>query len=223
MPGEILRLTRSQVREIDRRAIEEYHVPGIVLMENAARAAADAAWEILDRRVGSNVLIVCGSGNNGGDGLAIARHLHNRGAAVHVSLLKHELKGDAAINYAIVKAMKLLSVGDTINAIAQPDLIIDSIFGTGLDRAPTGAAAEAIESINRSNAKILAIDVPSGLDCDTGKSLGVCVRATRTITFVAEKVGFANPDAKQFLGEVIVGDIGCPRELIEEIARMSRS
>jgi NAD(P)H-hydrate epimerase len=96
-------------------------------------------------------------------------------------------------------------------------LIIDAIFGTGLDRPPTGDAARAIEEINRSGVKVLAIDVPSGLDCDTGEPLGPCVRANRTVTFVAEKFGFAQPQAKEFTGEVIVADIGCPRELIEMI------
>jgi NAD(P)H-hydrate epimerase len=102
-------------------------------------------------------------------------------------------------------------------------LLIDAIFGTGLSRAPTGLAAEMIDAVNaRSRStRVLAIDVPSGLDCDTGEPYTPCVKATRTVTFVAEKLGFANPRAAEFTGEVIVGDIGCPRELIEEVARMS--
>lgn len=216
----MLRLTRNQLREIDRRAIEEYHIPGIVLMENAARGVAEIAWEMIDRREGAVVQIVCGHGNNGGDGLAVARHLHNRGATVTMSLwpATRDFAGDAAINYQIARAMKLDEVEH--DSVPPPSLIIDAIFGTGLDRPPKGKAETAIEIINRSETRVLAIDVPSGLDCDSGEPLGVCVRANRTVTFVAEKAGFANPASRQYTGKVHVADIGCPRQLIEEVARL---
>lgn len=214
----MLRLTRAQVREVDRRAIEEYHIPGIVLMENAARSAAGVAMRML--QAGDRVLIVCGGGNNGGDGLAIARHLHNLRVEVSIYLAIDPLKytGDARINWEIAKAMNLLQ-----EWIDSPALIIDAMFGTGLTTPPRADGLGMIERMNRSSGHILAIDLPSGMDCDTGKPLGEsCVRATRTITFVAEKAGFANPESSQYTGEVVVGDIGCPRRLIEEVARSIR-
>jgi NAD(P)H-hydrate epimerase len=224
MSDEIIRLTRRQVREVDRRAIENYRIPGIVLMENAARGAADVAWEMLSRRP-RNVTIVCGGGNNGGDGLAIARHLHNRGANVQVLLAIDPIKyaGDAAINWGIVQAMGLEVAGvDEAAELISPlaaDLIIDALFGTGLSQPPRVDAQAIIHRINTSEVPVLAIDVPSGMDCDTGEALEACVRAARTVTFVAEKAGFANPESVELTGEVTVADIGCPGELIEEVLR----
>jgi NAD(P)H-hydrate epimerase len=216
----MVRLTRAQVREVDRRAIEEYHIPGIVLMENAARAVAQAAISMAGDPY---FLIVCGGGNNGGDGLAVARHLHNQGATVHLFLTHPPGKysGDALTNWRICEAMRL-PVLDGPEQIKGKDwdLVIDAIFGTGLSQAPRQPEEAIIQHLNVSRRRILAIDLPSGLDCDTGLKLGsACVRAEKTVTFVAEKAGFANPESKQYTGEVIVGDIGCPRELIEEVAR----
>jgi NAD(P)H-hydrate epimerase len=192
-----------------------------VLMENAARAAADVAWEMLGGRP-ADILILCGGGNNGGDGLAIARHLHNRGAIVSIALTTDPSKyaNEAKANWDIVRAMGLNVAAAEPNKIAasHPSLIIDAIFGTGLTQSPRDPFAEIVAAITASAAPVLAIDIPSGMDCDTGKPLGPCVRATRTITFVAEKAGFANPAAAEFLGKVSVGDIGCPRELIEQFA-----
>jgi NAD(P)H-hydrate epimerase len=222
--GHPLRLTRVQVREIDRRAIEDYHVPGIVLMENAARALTDAALEMLGGVQDPSVLIVCGGGNNGGDGLAVARHLHNRGVRVELAFAVNPdtYRGDARINWEIARAMKIprRSIDNAAIVLAggRVNLVIDALFGTGLAAAPR--TAWHVELMNRDGVPVLSVDVPSGLDCDTGEPLGTaCVRATRTVTFVAEKAGFANPAAKQYLGDVIVGDIGCPRELIERVAR----
>lgn len=212
----MLRLTRAQVREIDRISIEEYHIPGIVLMENAARSAAEVAMKMANTN--KSAVIVCGGGNNGGDGLAIARHLHNHGWAVsvHLAIDPSKYKGDARINWEITKAMKL-----PLGWLPSPSLIIDALFGTGLESPPRSESLAEIDRMNQSNLPILAIDLPSGLDCDTGKALGSCVRATRTVTFVAEKAGFANPELKRYCGEVIVGDIGCPRELIMRVAGIS--
>ena len=220
----MIRLTRAQVREIDRRATEEYHIPGIVLMENAARSAADVAWEMLAGR-DLSVIIVCGSGNNGGDGLAMARHLHDRGVLVEVVRdWSKQLSGDAAINLRILEKLPIertvLEAG--LQSLGGVDLVIDAMFGTGLTRPVGPDYSHIIEHMNaQTECPVLAIDVPSGLDCDTGEPLGLCVRATRTVTFVAEKVGFANPYSKQYTGEITVGDIGCPRELIQEVAKMS--
>ena len=218
----MIRLTRAQVRETDRRSTEEYHIPGIVLMENAARAAADVACDMLDDNCVGEVLILCGGGNNGGDGLAVARHLHNRGSDVSLALTVDpgKYKGDALINWHIVSGMRLEWEPAEPRKIASTSalLLIDAIFGTGLEQAPRDPFPAIVAAVEQSRVPVLAIDLPSGMDCDTGKPLGACIKATRTITFVAEKIGFANPAAKQYLGEVIVGSIGCPRELIDEVA-----
>lgn len=223
----MIRLTREQVREVDRRAIERYHVPGIVLMENASRAVADAACEMLGGECCGQVLILCGGGNNGGDGLAVARHLHNRDVFVEIALAVDPTgyTGDAAINFAIVRAMGIpwasVKPRYTPLAFGGAALIVDALFGTGLESAPR--TTWQIDLMNERGVPVLAVDVPSGLDCDTGEPLGPsCVRATRTVTFVGEKIGFANPTARQYLGEVIVGDIGCPRDLIEKVWRGHR-
>jgi NAD(P)H-hydrate epimerase len=223
----MLRLTREQVREIDRRAIEEFHIPGIVLMENAARAVVDVALEMLQGRPRPAVAIVCGGGNNGGDGLAVARHLHNAGFHVEVvNASTRPYSGDAAVNYRVARAMRLSewsmyeAADDVINCDAV-DMVVDSLFGTGLSRPPEEDHERLIRLMNGCGLPILAVDVPSGLDCNTGEPLGPsCVRAKRTVTFVAEKAGFANPESKQFTGEITVGDIGCPRELVDKVAKM---
>jgi NAD(P)H-hydrate epimerase len=215
-------LTRAQVREIDRLSIGQYHIPGIVLMENAARATADVACEMLGNARGRQILILCGGGNNGGDGLAVARHLHNRGANISIALTIDPAKyhGDALINWQIVSAMRLPCHPALPETIAQSsaDLLIDAIFGTGLTAPPRDPFPALVEAVEKSARPVLAIDLPSGLDCDTGHPPGACIRATRTITFVAEKIGFAAPSARPYLGAVTIGDIGCPAQLITQIA-----
>jgi NAD(P)H-hydrate epimerase len=219
----MIRLNRDQVRRIDRLAVEQYKIPGVVLMENAARAAADVACEMLHERPGS-VLLLCGGGNNGGDGLAVARHLHNRGFALTIALTSDPAKyhGEALVNWQIVEAMQLpvtrlaqQSPGSLLPGLLRDSaLLIDAIFGTGLTEPPRPPFVEIVQIVNRAGLPVLAIDLPSGMDCNTGLPLGACIRATRTITFAAEKIGFARPEAAQYLGKVTVGDIGCPRELI---------
>ncbi|MCS7032794.1 MAG: NAD(P)H-hydrate epimerase, partial [Phycisphaerae bacterium] len=198
---------------------------GIVLMENAARAVAQQAERMLVGVPQPSVVIACGGGNNGGDGLAAARHLHNRGyAVVIIECWEGDLRGDAATNFDIVSAMKLPAVAahdaqDLLQA-GSAALIIDALFGTGLKRPIEGDAAQLIARINSSRLPVLAVDVPSGLDCDTGLPMGpACVRAAATVTFVAEKQGFANPVARRFTGEVIVADIGAPPEIISAVLR----
>jgi NAD(P)H-hydrate epimerase len=208
-----IRLSRAQVREVDRLAIEAFHIPGIVLMENAARSVVDVALQMAPAN--GTVVIVCGGGNNGGDGFAVGRHLHNRGLGVRIVNTASDLKGDALINFRIAEAMGI-PIG---RSWRDGELIIDALFGTGLSRPPYEDAAALIGQMNQAGVPILAVDLPSGLDCDTGEPLGACVRATRTVTFVAEKTGFANPASRVYTGEVIVGDIGCPRELIERVRR----
>jgi NAD(P)H-hydrate epimerase len=220
----MLHLTRDQLREIDRRATADYFIPGIVLMENAARAVTDEACRVLSDECCGSILILCGGGNNGGDGLAVARHLHNRGAAVTIGLCcdPASYKGDALINWKIVSAMKIRAepFDESMLSDPPPMLVIDAIFGTGLTKEPRQPFGKIVEMINSANLPVLAVDVPSGLDCDTGIPPGACMRAHCTVTFVAEKAGFSAPAARRYLGKVIVGDIGCPVELIEQVAAM---
>jgi NAD(P)H-hydrate epimerase len=217
------RLSRDQVRQVDRIAIEEYGIPGILLMENASRAVAD---EI----IGPNhwpdqwVLVVCGGGNNGGDGYAIARIIHNRGAHnVRVlSLVPIErLNGDARVMADI--AVKCgVEIADSMDEITSGiwDCVVDAVFGTGLSRPPEGRMLEAIRAMNvaaEKGQRVLAVDVPSGLDCDTGRPLGVAVHAGSTVTFVAKKLGFDAPEAFAHTGHVIVADIGTPPAIVNRI------
>lgn len=226
---------RAGVRAVDRAAIDEFGIPGVVLMENAARGLADQAIKMLptrqNRATGKSPVplahIICGSGNNGGDGYALARQLHNRGVEVAiVAVGEPPATSDAGINREICRRMGLTILADAelegFAAQHRADLIVDAIFGTGLDRPIIGRAADIITWINATGIPVLAADVPSGLDCDTGEILGVAVRAACTVTFVGRKIGFNSPTARQLLGEVIVADIGAPRELIERFGKRQR-
>ncbi len=222
-------LTRAQVREVDRRAIEEYGILGIVLMENAGRNAAGLIryWTPSD----GPVVIVCGRGNNGGDGFVIARHLHNAGIRVELLLTCDivQLTGDAATNARIVEKMGLpLRMFDTVERIAdqrpalrRARIIVDALLGTGFSgqvRSPMDLAIAAInEEARAGGAKVVAIDLPSGLDCDTGEPSNATVKADHTITFVARKAGFDAPGAAAYTGEVHVAGIGAPGEIIQMV------
>jgi NAD(P)H-hydrate epimerase len=213
-------LTRAQVRELDRRAIEEFGVPGVVLMENASRGAADVLWGL---GISGPVLICCGKGNNGGDGLAMARHLENRGIATRVLLFARpeELTGDAQTNLRIVQQSKLplrIQPGRTEwdQEFDGAAWVVDALFGTGLTGPIRVPLDSLVAAINASGKPVLAVDIPSGLDCDSGQPLGPTVRAIHTVTFVAPKIGFVNPAARQWLGQVHVVGIGAPRMLLNE-------
>jgi NAD(P)H-hydrate epimerase len=215
-------LSRAEGRELDRRAMEEYGVPGVVLMENAGRGAAEI---LLRLGVKGQLVICCGKGNNGGDGMVIARHLDNAGTPVRVLLFTKpdELRGDAAINHHIIARAGLplrIFAGETVEAdalrqeLAGAHWIVDALFGTGLSGPVKPPLDSVIAAINASGAQVLAVDIPSGLDCDTGEPLGPTVRAHHTVTFFAQKKGFANPAARTWLGQVHVAGIGAPRILL---------
>lgn len=219
-------LSREQSREIDRRAINEYGIPSIVLMENAGRKAAEY---ILDLKINSLVVICCGKGNNAGDGFVIARHLDNQHIRVQVLLFTNPttLTPDARINYEILMrsgiAIKHIAadISQTeLSAIFDPaEYVIDALFGTGLQGTAQPPFDKIIATMNSSAKKIIAIDIPSGLDCDSDEPLGIAVKAQHTLTFVATKKSFASPSVQTFLGKVTIIDIGIPRKLIEEFLR----
>ena len=218
-------LSRVEVREVDRRATLVYGMSGLVLMENAGRGCVDVLLSLGCR---GPVAIVCGKGNNAGDGFVIARHLEIRGIAARVLLLgpPAELRGDAAANYAIIRQSDLPVVnltGETSSDRLKSELsaaewVVEALLGTGAIGPPRPPFADAIRAMNASPARRLAVDLPSGLDCDTGIPAEPTFRADRTCTFVAPKVGFANPLAAPYLGQVHVIDIGVPRSLLNEIA-----
>ncbi|MHC5004445.1 MAG: NAD(P)H-hydrate epimerase [Planctomycetota bacterium] len=213
-PHGTLIFDRAAIQAVDRDAIEQFAIPGIVLMENASIGLAREAEDMT--RTGATVLICCGRGNNGGDGYALARHLHNRGRHAVLAATGEPRDGtDAAVNREICRRMglPLLDAGQCGEVAA--DLVVDALFGTGLDRPVTGAAAGVVDWMNAEGTPVLAVDVPSGLDCDTGAALGRAVVATRTVTFVGWKRGFLAPHARKHLGEIVVVDIGAPAELYE--------
>ncbi len=214
-------LTRAELRHVDRRAIDEFGLPGVVLMENAGR---NAAAVLLAAGVTGPVVICCGKGNNGGDGFVIARHLDNAGVEVRLLLAcdSKDYVGDAAVFLRVIESSRLplremtsAALSDWQHELQSAEWIVDALLGTGLTGAVREPSLTAINAINASGRKVLAVDLPSGMDTDTGQPLGVCVRATRTVTFVARKTGFDHPDAMQWTGPVEVVDIGVPRALLE--------
>lgn len=219
-----LTLTREQVRELDRRATEEYGLLGLVLMENAGRGVAEL---LVHLGVNGPVVICCGTGNNGGDGFVIARHLDIRGIPVRIFLFgdPQRLSPDAALNYRIasssglgvdVRTEQTLDEQELTGALAGAGWVIDCLLGTGARGTVRAPLSTVIAAINACGTPVLAADLPSGLDCDTGEPLGLAVRAQHTATFVAPKRGFAIPAAQRYLGQVHVLDIGAPRQLVEQ-------
>lgn len=199
----------AQAQAFDRYAQEKLGIPSIILMENAGRGVAEEAIRMV-RGKGyegrGKIAVICGVGNNGGDGLVAARHLLNAGIKVSVYLLGNisKLKADPKTNYNILRKMGTARILRKFPK--HCDLIIDAIFGIGLKSDVRSPMSEVIDLMNNSCKPILAVDVPSGLDADTGKVLGVAVKAKRTVTFVANKKGFAK--AKKYCGKIVVRDIG---------------
>jgi hydroxyethylthiazole kinase-like uncharacterized protein yjeF len=219
-------LTAAQMREIDRKAIEEIGLPGPVLMENAGLRIAAALRGLFPEVRGGRVVIVAGKGNNGGDGMVVARHLHNLGYEVEILLLAKvdELKGDALLNARICRNMGLplretagpqeWSAG--VKAFQGARVIVDAIFGTGLLKPAEGLFAQAIGDINRARAFKLAVDIPSGLSSDTFRLIGPAVKADLTVALAAPKVGHVLPPSEDLVGELLIADIGIPRALFAD-------
>lgn len=245
MAGREFIFTRDGVRRLDGAAHDEFAIPTIVLMENAAFALERACIDELAatsppgaHSPARTALILCGPGNNGGDGLALARHLHNAGVRIGVALShpSERARGDAGTNLEIVRRMGLAletvspsSPRATLDAmcdrLGEPALLIDALLGTGADRAPGAPIDAMIAWLNarraaHASARVVAVDIPSGLGCDSGVPLegANAVRADLTVTLAGLKAGFRNPASRAFTGRIVVGDIGAPRELLERFA-----
>ncbi|MBX7165616.1 MAG: NAD(P)H-hydrate epimerase [Pirellulales bacterium] len=220
-------LNRHWSGEIDRRAVAEFGVSGLVLMENAGRGVVDRLEPRLLSQPAEPVVVCCGRGNNGGDGLVIARHLDLRGWPVEVLLFAEpaQLSPDAAANWAIVQRAgiqaavlgKGFEMSGVAERLARASWIVDSLLGTGARGEPRAPAGEAIAAINAAGRPVVAVDLPSGLDCDAGFVSPRTIRAQLTCTFVALKPALVAPGAADFTGEIAVLDIGAPRRLLETI------
>ncbi len=212
--------TRDEVSAFDAWAINTLGIPGVVLMENAGRSCAELIKDKLKGKSEPKVCIFCGTGNNGGDGYVIARHLLNSGFAVTVVICgnRSKIKGDAKINLDILERMgkEIESLNLTEGKVREQveafcsgaDMLVDGLFGTGLSGQLRGGYKELIESMKSCGCPILAVDIPSGLDCDTGEPLGAAIRAVATVTFVALKKGFISPAAHAYTGEIFIASIG---------------
>lgn len=201
-------LTSAQVKELDRLASERFGIALDWLMEAAGWQSA----QLCDRRTA----VVCGVGNNAGDGLAAARHLHRWGRLASVSCVdRSRIHGDAARELAALEAVGV-KVRDELD-LGGAELVLDAIFGTGLNRAPEGRFAQWIEAINASGLRVIAVDVPSGLDADSGVAYSPCVRADATVTFTLPKSGLLLADGPHVAGAVTVADIGIPNEALAAI------
>jgi NAD(P)H-hydrate epimerase len=229
-------LSREQARALDRRAMEELGIPGIVLMENAGRGMAELLLSLV---AAGPVVVCCGKGNNGGDGLVIARHLANAGVPVRVLLFAEpaRLPADAAVNYTIIERMSAHDAGRpgqrgsvSLEVVPGPvedarlaatlagaDWLVDALFGSGLRGPVPPPFDRVIAAINAAGARVLAVDIPSGLDSDTGVPSGPSVRADHTATVAAPKKGFREPAAAAWLGQVHVVEMGTPPWLVENL------
>ncbi len=219
-------VTASEMRELDRRAIEEVGIPSLVLMENAGRST----YQILRREfpdLVGEVGVLAGRGNNGGDGFVVARYLAGDGLPVAVFLLgsRDRVSGDARVNLDIlahlgVEVVEVLSEADlnpALHRLARAELIIDALLGTGLDKPVQGLMATLIDKVNHLRAPVLAVDIPTGLSADTGEVLGVAVQAQVTVTYGWPKIGQVVPPGRDYVGNLWQVDLSIPPALAREL------
>ncbi len=219
-------VTTAEIKAIDQRAIAEYGIPGIVLMENAGNEVTRQIESIIGDLYNKKISIFAGKGNNGGDGYVVARHLYNRGAKVKVFLVgsKGAVAGDALINLQIITQMgieviEIVNDGDWDKvkiAIMFTDCLVDALLGNGFSGPLSGRMVEIVDSINKTNKVVIAIDVPTGVDGDTGQVRGIAVKAHHTIAFSLPKQGLLLYPGASYAGDVSVADIGIPRTLLDD-------
>lgn len=221
-------VTAQKMKEIDRRAVCEYGIPAIVLMENAGRGVSEIAIKMLEDIGHARVSIFCGKGNNGGDGFTTTRHLMNKEIEVATFLIgrEEELSAAARTNYRILTEMNAqvekIQTDDDWKQIKEKavdaDLTIDALLGIGLSGEVKGLYKSIIESLNRAPSPILSVDIPSGLNADSGKPCGVAIKAKKTVTLGLVKTGLITDEGMNYAGEVVVIDIGIPRKLLKELS-----
>ena len=220
-------LNAAQMREADRRTIDDVGIPSIVLMENAGRqvvAAIEAIHsDLLDRRVG----VLCGRGNNGGDGFVVARTLRQRGVDVSVFLVGRvaDVRGDARTNLEILGRLghTIVEIADSqawelhFSEVSDCTLIVDAIFGTGLNAPVSGLIQSVIADVNASGIPVVSVDLPSGLSADSPQPIGDCIDAGVTVTIAAPKLPLVLPPAEMRAGDVVIADIGIPADVLESL------
>jgi len=213
----------SEMREIDRRTIVEFHIPSLVLMERAGLAVVSVIKERYGRK---KVFVICGSGNNGGDGMVAARNLHNEGWDVQVFLTSNpeELRADALVQYRAAAECGLRIrpaeefIDDASSVFSRHSVIVDALLGTGLNKKVSGRLCDVIRALNESHLPIVSVDIPSGISSDNGQVLGEAVRCECTVTFGLPKRGHYLFPGAGYAGFLYVADIGFPRKLLESEA-----
>jgi hydroxyethylthiazole kinase-like uncharacterized protein yjeF len=212
-------ITTARMQQIDRLAIRRYGIPVLLLMDNAGRAVAEATRDLARLTAGRRIIILCGSGNNGGDGVVAARYLHGWGYRVQVWWIKNPRlwDGDLAQHYRMAKALGVPFEAyplQPVKRLRRSSVIVDALLGTGTQGEIRGHYRDAIGAINQAHRPVVAVDIPSGLDSDSGKPLGVAVKARVTVTMAAPKKGLVQPIARPYIGRLVIVDIGLPKKLI---------
>lgn len=218
-------VTGTAMKQIDTIAVEEFKIPSIVLMENAALTVVEVIKQYLKDFKNPSVIVACGKGNNGGDGFAIARHLFQLGIDVSVIVIGNINSEDAATNFDIVKALdipilRIRTEKEFVTAkklIQKADLTVDSLLGTGIKGATEGIIKNFIDILNQNSRYTVAVDIPSGVEAETGKVCGNAVKANTTVTFALIKQGMLLYPAYEYVGKLIVTDIGIPKKLISSL------
>jgi len=225
-------LNVAQIRMVDSIAVREFKMSSLVLMENAGRGCADLIHGLANPS--DEMVVLCGPGNNGGDGLVIARHLHARGYRIRLWMVadREKLSPDATANLTIIEHTRIrpnwIGNGQSTHEmektwslfrsdLGSSQMILDALLGTGATGTPRSLMAEAIRLCNQTSVYRIAIDIPTGLDAETGQSADPTFRADATLTLVAEKPGFAKPTAATFLGKIHVLSIGVPPEVFDRL------
>ena len=220
-------LNAAQMRDADRHTIEEIGIASLVLMENAGRQVVAAIEAAFESRLDGRVAVLCGRGNNGGDGFVVARTLIQRGidTAVFVIGSVADIRGDARTNLEILGRLGLtvVEVNDEqtwelhFSEIARCSLIVDAIFGTGLRSAVGGMLETVIADVNAAEIPIVSVDLPSGMSADTPNLVGDCIDASLTVTLAAPKLPLVLPPGEAYAGDVVIADIGIPHEVIDSL------
>ncbi len=219
-------LYAEQMKEIDRRATDNYLIPSLLLMENAGLRVLETVKGIINELHKAKVIILAGKGNNGGDGLVLGRHLMNAGAMVDIFLLgeSQNLSSDAYVNYSVLKKMDTnlipLRADEDLDrfmmALLSADLIVDAIYGIGFRGSLNNFETRVIQMVNLCKAPVVAVDIPSGVEADTGKINGTALKADYTVTFALPKLGQVLEPGRDYVGQLIIADISIPGPLLED-------